>query len=152
MRFAKSKRQGRFANALRVLFTEPSKLAECGRFPLSPDLTSLVLSGPGGMVIPIAAKGPGPSDRSWKWVPDGIVIQTPGVTQVTSSRSFCFRHISPQPWIKYEISSTVDGNSLGNRSRTELKWARLPPLSRSNILSADPSGASPSGWTGSRFV
>jgi hypothetical protein len=81
------------------------------------------------------------------------VMQTRVDTATTSSSSGDFRHISPLPDKKYQISST-------ERCRTATdvcpaansKWARPPPRTCRRTRTSDPSGATASRTGGNGFV
>src|SRR5215475_2488863 len=61
--------------------------------------------GQGGIVAPIAMSGSVLSQRNWKYVPVGMLIEMPGPTSTTSSWSPSFRHTRPWPEMKYHTSS-----------------------------------------------
>ena len=85
--------------------------------------------GQGGIVTPSAASASSPKERNWKWVPNGIVRQTPEAMATISSCPSCFRHISPRPERKNHISSTVRWvTAVDVCPGGSSKCAMLPPL------------------------
>ena len=106
-----------------------------------------------GIVAPIAARGSSPLARNWNAVPSGIVMQTPVDTGTTSLWSPDFRHISPLPDRKYQISSTVRcwiATDVCPASNS--KWARPPHRTCRRTRTSDPSGATSSRSGGNGFV
>jgi hypothetical protein len=109
--------------------------------------------GHGGIVAPIADRDSSPLARNWNAVPSGIVMQTPLDTATTSSSSPDFRHISPRPDRKYQISSTERCRIATDVCRAaNSKWARPPPPTCRRMRTSDPSGATASRFGGNGFV
>jgi hypothetical protein len=57
------------------------------------------------MVTPTAASGSGPSQRNWKCVLAGMLIDSPAATSTISSCAPSQRHIRPVPERKNQSSS-----------------------------------------------
>ncbi len=104
------------------------------------------MPGQGGMVAPTAVSGSSPSDRNWKRVPTGMVMDMPGPTSTVSSRSPSRRHIRPRPDMKYQTSSMVRcATALETAFGGRVKCAMLPRSTRQRTRTSEPSGAMSSG-------
>src|SRR6516164_4230637 len=109
--------------------------------------------GHGGIVAPIATRGSTPSQRNWKCVPVGMLIEMPGHTSTTSSSSPSFRHMRPFPEVKYQISSIMRWVTAFETAFGDNANAASPPReSWHSTRTSDPSGAMTSGSALTRLV
>src|SRR6516162_7351066 len=123
----------------------------CSQIPATVKASSA--PGQGGIVTATASSGSSPSQRNWKCVPVGIVIETPGVTSTISSRSPSLRHTRPRPPVKHQISSTVRcATARDTAPGLSRKAAILPRANEPSRRTSEPSGATASGAAPIFFV